>query len=227
MNLIPAEKIPVLNRTYNFSQRYEKIKMLLSSSNNQSILMSLSHLFTEEQLVKLACEKAPKLTSNFDSNELKSPTALAYAMATDYKTYLLDDILQKVDRASMAASLESREPLLDHRLIEYMAQVPDEFKIRNNEKKWLLKEIVHDYVPKSLLDRPKMGFAIPIETWLQNELKPLVDNYLTAERINNGGFFHWDEIAFLKTSFYAGRKEYGVKLWYLLTFEMWLEKWSN
>jgi asparagine synthase (glutamine-hydrolysing) len=108
-----------------------------------------------------------------------------------------------------------------------MAQVPDEFKIRNNEKKWLLKEIVHDYVPKSLLDRPKMGFAIPIETWLQNELKPLVENYLTAERINNGGLFHWEEIAFLKTSFYAGRKEYGVKLWYLLTFEMWLEKWSN
>ena len=227
MNLIPAEKIPVLNRTYNFSQRYEKIKMLLNSSNNQSILLSLSHLFTDEQLVKLAFEKAPKLTTNFDANELKSSTALAYAMATDYKTYLLDDILQKVDRASMAASLESREPLLDHRLIEYMAQVPDEFKIRNTEKKWFLKEIVHDYVPKSLLDRPKMGFAIPIETWLQNELKPLVDNYLTAERINNGGFFHWEEIAFLKTSFYAGRKEYGVKLWYLLTFEMWLEKWSN
>jgi len=226
MQTIPAEKIPIFNRTYNFPQRYEKIKALLSSSNNQSLLLSLSQLFTDEQLAKIVKEDIVGLTTNFDSKELNNPSPLAYAMATDYKTYLIDDILQKVDRAAMSVGLESREPLLDHRLIEYMAQVPDEFKIRNNEKKWLLKEIVHEYVPKTLLDRPKMGFAIPIENWLNNELKPLVAFYLSEQRIKQGGFFHWSEVAFLTNSFFNGRKEFGVKLWYLLTFEMWREKWA-
>ena len=226
MQTIPAEKIPIFNRTYNFAQRYEKIKALLTSSNNQSLLLSLSQLFTDEQLAKIVTEDIVGLTTNFDSKELINPSPLAYAMATDYKTYLIDDILQKVDRAAMSVGLESREPLLDHRLIEYMAQVPDEFKIRNNEKKWLLKEIVHEYVPKTLLDRPKMGFAIPIENWLNNELKPLVAFYLSEQRVKQGGFFHWSEVAFLTNSFFNGRKEFGVKLWYLLTFEMWREKWA-
>jgi asparagine synthase (glutamine-hydrolysing) len=226
MQTIPAEKIPIFNRTYNFVQRYEKIKALLTSSNNQSLLLSLSQLFTDEQLSKIVKEDVVDLITNFDSKELINPSPLAYAMATDYKTYLIDDILQKVDRAAMSIGLESREPLLDHRLIEYMAQVPDEFKIRNNEKKWLLKEIVHEYVPKTLLDRPKMGFAIPIENWLNNELKPLVTFYLSEQRIKQGGFFHWSEVAFLINSFFNGRKEFGVKLWYLLTFEMWREKWA-
>ena len=226
MQTITAEKIPIFNRTYNFVQRYEKIKALLTSSNNQSLLLSLSQLFTDEQLSKIVKEDVVDLITNFDSKELINPSPLAYAMATDYKTYLIDDILQKVDRAAMSVGLESREPLLDHRLIEYMAQVPDEFKIRNNEKKWLLKEIVHEYVPKTLLDRPKMGFAIPIENWLNNELKPLVTFYLSEQRIKQGGFFHWSEVAFLTNSFFNGRKEFGVKLWYLLTFEMWREKWA-
>lgn len=226
MQTIPAEKIPIFNQTYNFIQRYEKIKTLLTSSNKQSLLLSLSQLFTNEQLEKILTADVVGLKTNFESTELNNLSAVAFAMAIDYKTYLIDDILQKVDRAAMSVGLESREPLLDHRLIEYMAQVPDEFKIRNNEKKWLLKEIVHEYVPKTLLDRPKMGFAIPIENWLNNELKPLVTFYLSEERIKQGGFFHWSEVAYLTNSFFNGRKEFGVKIWYLLTFEMWREKWA-
>jgi asparagine synthase (glutamine-hydrolysing) len=96
---------------------------------------------------------------------------LAYMMAIDYQTYLIDDILQKVDRASMTASLEGREPFLDHRVIEWAAQLPDNYKYYKGSKKHIIKEIVHQYIPKELMDRPKMGFAIPIENWLMIDLK--------------------------------------------------------
>ena len=127
----------------------------------------------------------------------------------------------------MSVSLESREPLLDHRLIEYVAQLPDELKFRDGSKKWLLKEIVHQYIPKSVMDRPKMGFAIPIESWLKNELRDLLETYLSEEKITETGFFNWKEIEKLKRSFLAGRKEFGVKIWYLLSYLMWYEKWGK
>jgi asparagine synthase (glutamine-hydrolysing) len=148
-------------------------------------------------------------------------------MAMDYKTYLLDDILQKVDRASMSVSLESREPLLDHRLLEFVAQLPDNFKYRDGEKKWLLKEIVHKYVPKKEMDRPKMGFAIPIESWLANELRPQVEYFLSEDLIRKQGLFAWEPIYRLKTDFLNGKREFGVKIWYLLSFQMWYSRWMN
>ena len=98
-------------------------------------------------------------------NRLKSP--LSYMMAVDFQTYMLDDILQKVDRATMTHSLEGREPMLDHRILEFAAQLPDHFKYFKGIKKRILRDITHEYVPKKLLDRPKMGFAIPIASWLE------------------------------------------------------------
>ncbi len=227
MNLVPADSIPVLRHKYNFAQRYEKTKSILRNTSDQNIMLSVSQLFTEEQINQICTKQFEKLTTYFDSKELKNYSSLAFAQAMDYQTYLLDDILQKVDRASMSVSLESREPLLDHRLIEYVAQLPDELKFRNGSKKWLLKEIVHQTIPKSVMDRPKMGFAIPIESWLKNELRDLLETYLSEDRITETGFFNWKEIEKLKESFLAGRKEFGVKIWYLLSYLMWYEKWGK
>lgn len=227
MDLVPANVIPVLKNKYNFAQRYEKTKSILRNTSDQNIMLSVSQLFTKEQINALCTKRFEKLSTYFDSKELKNYSSLAFAQAMDYQTYLLDDILQKVDRASMSVSLESREPLLDHRLIEYAAQLPDELKFRNGSKKWLLKEIVHDYIPKSLLDRPKMGFAIPIESWLKNELRDLLETYLTEDKVLESGLFNWKEINQLKTAFLGGRKEFGVKIWYLLSYFMWYEKWGK
>lgn len=226
MDIVPAHRIPVLKNKYNFAQRYEKTKSILRNSSSHSILMSLSQLFTKEQVSALVKQSYISLETYYDSKELLHPTPLSFAQAMDYQTYLLDDILQKVDRASMAVSLESREPFLDHRLIEWAAQLPDEYKYLNGTKKRILKDIVHKHIDPSLMDRPKMGFAIPIESWLQNELKDLVELYLSKHRIDAEGIFHWSEIEQLKNRFYAGRKEFGVKIWYLLCFQMWLEKWK-
>ena len=163
------------------------------------------------------------------NKELKQEffSPLSYMMAIDYQTYLLDDILQKVDRATMSASLEGREPFLDHRVIEWAATLPDEFKYHNGEKKYILKEIVHQYVPKTLLDRPKMGFAIPLAHWLQNDLKDIVEEQINQKRIEQDGILNWKEIERIKTKFYSGKKEYDVKLWYILMFQMWMEKYHD
>lgn len=227
MDMVSADSIPVLRHKYNFAQRYEKTKSILRNTSDQNIMLSVSQLFTEEQINQICTKQFEKLSTYFDSKELKNYSSLAFAQAMDYQTYLLDDILQKVDRASMSVSLESREPLLDHRLIEYVAQLPDELKFRDGAKKWLLKEIVHQTVPKSIMDRPKMGFAIPIESWLKNELRDLLETYLSEEKIAETGFFNWKEIEKLKKNFLAGRKEFGVKIWYLLSYLMWYEKWGK
>jgi len=227
MQAIPANSIPVLRGKYNFAQRYEKTKTILRDHSSRNLMLSLSQLFTDDQMKKLAIHEFNSLPTYYDSTELRNPTPLSFAMAMDYQTYLLDDILQKVDRASMSASLESREPFLDHRVIEWAAQLPDDYKFRKGEKKWLLKEIVHQYIPKSEMDRPKMGFAIPIESWLKNELREQVEHYLSARKIQETGLFLPEEITKLKDAFLNGRKEYGVKIWYLFSFMMWYEKWMT
>jgi asparagine synthase (glutamine-hydrolysing) len=145
-------------------------------------------------------------------------------MAIDYQTYLVDDILQKVDRASMSASLEGREPFLDHRILEWAAQLPDDFKYFKGSKKHILKEITHEYLPKKLMDRPKQGFAIPIDHWLTTDLKEKVLYYLNDSKIEQQKIFKVDFIQKLKHDFYSGKKELAQKLWYVLMFQMWYEK---
>jgi asparagine synthase (glutamine-hydrolysing) len=193
-------------------------------------MLSLSQQYDDEQLKKvLKNNDFETLKTSYFSSELTTPfhSPLAYMMAIDYQTYLVDDILQKVDRATMTASLEGREPFLDHNVIEWAAKLPNEFKYNNGEKKFILKEIVHDYIPKELMDRPKMGFAIPIATWLINDLRSLVEDNISESRIKNEGIFNWNYIQSLKNDFFNGKKEFDLKLWYVLMFQMWYKQWMN
>jgi len=229
MNNIGSDTIPILKNKYNFHNRYERLKAFLENPNKKEIMLSLSQQFNDEQMKSVMKSDFESLPTMFQSKEIledfKSP--LSYMMAIDFQTYMLDDILQKVDRATMTNSLEGREPMLDHRILEFAAQLPDEYKYQNGVKKRILREITHDYIPKELLDRPKMGFAIPIAKWLKNELRDHVEEYLNEDRIEKQGIFNWDFIAKLKIDFYGGRKEYDSKLWYFLMFQMWHERWME
>lgn len=229
MNNIGADNIPVLKNKYNFHNRYERLKAFLENPNKKELMLSLSQQFNDEQMKSIMKSDFESLPTMFQSKEMlenfKSP--LSYMMAIDFQTYMLDDILQKVDRATMTNSLEGREPMLDHRILEFTAQLPDEYKYQNGVKKRILREITHDYIPKELLNRPKMGFAIPIAKWLKNELRDHVEEYLNEDRIEKQGIFDWDFIAKLKHDFYSGRKEYDSKLWYFLMFQMWHERWME
>jgi asparagine synthase (glutamine-hydrolysing) len=227
MNLVPADKIPVLKKKYNFHNRYEKLKGLLKDPSPKNMMLNLSRQYDEVQLKQALKHNFKSLDTAYLSQDLKQEfhSPLAYMMAIDYQTYLLDDILQKVDRASMTVSLEGREPFLDHRVIEWAAQLPNDFKYFEGNKKYILKEIVHQYIPKDLMDRPKMGFAIPIENWLTTDLKEQVLFYLNDEKIEQQGIFSVDFIGQLKKDFFGGKKELAQKLWYVLMFQMWYEKW--
>ncbi len=229
MDKIPSDKLPILRDTYNFHNRYEKLKGVLRDPSAASIMLSVSQQYTENQLRKLMVQNVQFPSTAYTSSELKNAvnSPLSYMMAIDYQTYLVDDILQKVDRATMTVSLEGREPLLDHRIIEWAAQLPDDFKYRNGEKKFILKEIVHQYIPKEMMDRPKMGFAIPIANWMQNELKNHLEEYLSETKTKEQGIFQWFAVKDLKERFFAGKKELDSKLWYLLMFQMWYERWMK
>jgi asparagine synthase (glutamine-hydrolysing) len=229
MNFVPANRIPVLKNKYNFPNRYEKLKSLLRDPSAEQMMLSLSQQYTEKQLTELLEFHPEKLITAYTSKELgnESFSPLSYMMAIDYQTYLVDDILQKVDRATMTASLEGREPFLDHRVIEYAAQLPDDYKYHNGIKKHIVREIVHNYIPKEKMDRPKMGFAIPLAAWMNNELKDMVNSYINEKSIKEQGLFNWEAVSRLKIAFFSGKSEYDFKLWYLLMFQMWYERWMK
>jgi asparagine synthase (glutamine-hydrolysing) len=229
MDVVPANSIPVLNKKYLFASRYEKLKMLLKNPSEQNLLLSMISAFNQDDIAVLFKGNIIKLTTGFDSKELKDEnhTMLNFMMAIDYQTYLLDDILQKVDRAGMSVSLEGREPFLDHRIIEWAAKLPMEYKYNNGNKKFIIKEIVHKYLPKEMMDRPKMGFGIPIAAWLQNDLKQYVDKYFDEVFVTKQNIFNNIELQRIKKSFYEGKVERAEKIWYILMFQMWYDKWIN
>ncbi|PWB67210.1 MAG: asparagine synthase (glutamine-hydrolyzing) [Deltaproteobacteria bacterium] len=153
--------------------------------------------------------------------------AVERAMATDIRTYLVDDILAKVDRASMAYSLEARVPLLDHRVVEFAARLPMACKVRGGHTKYLLRKVLYGLVPRKLLERPKMGFGIPVNRWLRNELRPLLSEYLGEERIRREGFLLPRGVSRLVEEHLSGRRDHQYRLWALLVFGMWRERYLS
>lgn len=142
-------------------------------------------------------------------------------MLLDTLTYLPDDILVKLDRASMANSLEARAPFLDHRLIEFAWRLPLAFKCRNGEPKWLLRKVLHRHVPAALVDRPKAGFAIPLDAWIRGPLRDWAEELLDARRLRSEGFFRPEPIRRRWCEHLSGAQNWIAPLWVILTFQAW------
>jgi len=149
----------------------------------------------------------------------------------DLRHYLPDDILVKVDRTTMASGLEGREPLLDHRLVEFALHLPLEMRRGALGTKHLLRKVLYRHVPRELLDRPKQGFAVPLARWLRGELSPLVHEYLSPERVKAAGLFDPAMVAQAVKNFREGgpgNDRLDVqKLWYLIAFELWRSRWME
>ncbi|MGH7544420.1 MAG: asparagine synthase-related protein, partial [Gemmatimonadota bacterium] len=139
---------------------------------------------------------------------------------------LVDNCLVKVDRMSMACSLEARVPLLDHRLVELAFQVPPDLKVRGGRTKILLKRVAARHVPPECVYRPKEGFSIPLKHWLKDGLRPLMEDLLSPARVGAGGLFESVEVDRLKREHLEGRANHSHLLWSLMVFEMWRRRWS-
>ena len=226
---IPIEKWPKFQDNNIFLKKYQKLATILHDPAPQNIYMGMTEDFTAGERKNLFNVKVESIFSAHYNQELRKDQfdPLSYAMVKDYQTYMVDDILQKVDRATMSVSLEGREPFLDQNVIEWAASLPAEYKIYQGQRKYILQQIVHKYVPEKLMDRPKMGFIVPVKYWLNDVLKPLVDKYLGEAYLEKQNIFNIDFVSQIKRSYYVAKKENDYKIWYLLMFQMWYDRWMN
>jgi asparagine synthase (glutamine-hydrolysing) len=149
---------------------------------------------------------------------------LALVQYLDYKTWLVGDINTKVDRASMAHSLEVREPLMDHQLIEWLATLPSNLKIRGQEGKWLLKKAFEPSLPNDILYRPKMGFSVPLAKWLRGPLRERLQQAVLGPQLEATGYFNRDTLQTMVRQHLSGQRDHSAPLWTLLMFDAFLRQ---
>ena len=182
----------------------------------------VSHLLEPWTLVLGAVEPKSKFEAPggpFDESDLYRVMALL-----DLQTYLPDDILTKLDRASMAIALEARVPLLDHRVVAFAGRLPVAAKINAGRGKFILRRLLHRYVPEELVERPKMGFAVPIGPWLAGPLKTWARDLLDQERLRKEGYLDAQRIGKIWEEHVSGSRNRAEVLWGVLMFQAWLEK---
>ena len=141
----------------------------------------------------------------------------------DLKTYLPEDILTKVDRMSMAVSLEARVPLLDPFLVSWVSRLPGRMKLRGFQTKWILKRTMESFLPRKVLDREKQGFSIPMKNWLRHELKDFMLSYLNPERFAEHGLFLWEPVEQWIREHLTFQADHAHRLWALVMFQVWYE----
>ena len=190
----------------------EMYEYLIHNSKNSEIHKLISHL-------KKVDEKS------FKAMQTQHP--MQGMMLWDYHRYMVDDILTKVDRATMSVSIEGREPLLDHRIAEFMAQVPFEYKYRNGDSKYLLKKVLERYIPKKMLDRPKMGFGIPMFEWFGNDLKDMFEEYFKKEKLSQHNLLNNEYIEREYKKLQENKQLNINKLWFILVFQLWYDKYMD
>jgi asparagine synthase (glutamine-hydrolysing) len=215
--------LPGAIRQANLGDRLHKAAGVLASTSVAALYRGLvSHWDDPASIVVGGEEPATWLTGN--APQLPGLDDVQRMMALDMLSYLPDDILVKVDRASMGVSLESRVPFLDHRVVEFAWNLPQSMKLRDGVGKWVLRQVLYRHVPQALVDRPKMGFGIPVGDWLRGPLKAWAEDLLDAKRLEQEGYFHPAQIRRKWAEHISGVRDWQSHLWDVLMFQSWLEQ---
>jgi asparagine synthase (glutamine-hydrolysing) len=202
-------------------EKIHKIAMLLKQSGERELYVTL---------VRIWPDPIPLLSGN--SHDLVGSHKKLWSLGDSFTermtrldtvTYLPDDILVKVDRAAMSNSLETRVPLLDHRIVEFAAQLPLSMKIHQGTGKWILRELLDRYVPRNLIERPKSGFGIPVGEWLKGPLQEWAEDLLSEQKLKNGGYFDVKQVRKIWEQHSSGKKNQQYQLWSVLMFQAWLD----
>lgn len=227
VHAIPAHRLDrlaaVAGERFNFiGDKLHKTATALTAANRHGFYQSVSSYLNPAEVMQ-ASGTAPLLAPlgpQLSSNDNFTP----WMMAQDFLTYLPDDILVKVDRAAMAYALESRAPYLDHRIIEFSLRLPLSYKIANGKGKWPLRNILYKYVPREMIERPKMGFGVPLDRWLRGALKDWASDLLSPALLQKQGYLRADRIDKIWQQHCKGGHNMQRHLWPVLMFQTWLQK---
>jgi asparagine synthase (glutamine-hydrolysing) len=217
--LIPADYRPPV-----IEQRLQKLAALLREDNGDAAYRSLVSIWPEAEAMVPGAARRPE-PAGVTAREL--PNLIERMMLLDAHTYLPDDILAKVDRASMSVSLEVRVPLLNHRVVELAWRMPLTTKLRRGVTKWPLRQILYRYVPQRLLDRPKHGFGVPLATWLRGPLRDWAADLLNANTIKENGWIEPEPVVQRWREHLDGNRDWSASLWAVLMFQSWLAEAGN
>jgi len=201
--------------------KFHRIADVLVTESPQALYYRfLSHWKNPTEIVLNSGEPATVRESIADSSGLSRIEEVM--MLTDQINYLPDDILTKVDRASMAVSLEARVPLLDHRVVEFAWRLPLRYKIRKKTTKWILRQVLYKYVPAKLVERPKMGFGVPLDQWLRGPLRDWAEDLLSLKSLSQHGLFNSERIRLTWQEHLSGKRDWQYLLWDILAFQDWI-----
>jgi asparagine synthase (glutamine-hydrolysing) len=214
--------IPARLRYANPGDKLHKLAGMLTADSPEQVYLNLvSQWKHPADVIRGASEPPTVLTDR--TQWVPQDGFESRMMYLDQMSYMPDDILVKVDRAAMGVSLETRVPMLDHRLVEFAWQLPMRMKIRKGQGKWLLRQLLYRYVPKELIERPKMGFGVPIDAWLRGPLRDWAEALLSRERLEREGYFDPRPIREKWEEHLLGQRNWAYHLWTILMFQAWLE----
>ena len=181
-------------------------------------------MFSEAEIKQLLVDSGSSNYSllNLNSNLPRKLTPAENQALFDIEHYLKDDLLTKVDIASMRYSLEARVPILDHTVVEFALNLDPKLKVKNGVQKYLLKEVLYDFVPKKIFDRPKWGFSVPLEKWLKSDLAYLIEENLNEKTIEEIGLVKWVEVEKLLQLFQSGQDHLYNRVWLLILLHQWM-----
>lgn len=217
--------LPNKHRMAGIGDKLHKAANVLGSKSVDELYLGLVSHWDPSEIVIGGQEPLTCLNGGFLN--LKGLDDIQKMMALDAITYLPDDILVKVDRAAMGVSLETRVPFLDHRIVEFAWRLPQNFKLREGVGKWALRQVLYRYVPNELIERPKMGFGVPIDSWLRGPLRDWAENLLDEKRLMQEGYFKPAPIRKKWAEHLSGKRNWQHHLWDVLMFQAWLEEQGN